>query len=81
MKGANVELIPSERAVLRQVLDLFLEASLRTHRFSALSSRWPSAHYQAYRQGFDGLVRKGLIAKTEDEQSFSITNAALKALA
>ena len=74
-----MELVPNERAVLKQVLDLFLEASLRIHRFSALSSRWPQAHYEACRAGFDGLVEKGFIAKSADEQLFSITNAGMKA--
>ena len=75
-----MELIPSEQAVLRQVRDLFLEASLRTYRFTMLTSRWPAAHYQAYRGGFDGLVNKGLIAKSANEQSFSITNTGLRAM-
>ena len=75
-----MELIPSEQAVLRQVRDLFLEASLRTYRFTLLASRWPADHYQAYRGGFDGLVNKGLITKSANEQSFSITNNGLKAM-
>jgi hypothetical protein len=33
-----------------------------------------------YRGGFDGLVKKGLLAKSANEQLFSITNAALKAM-
>ena len=74
-----MELVPNERAVLRQVLDLFLEASVRVHRFTTLSSRWPQAHYEAYRAGFDGLVEKGVIAKSADERLFSVTNAAMKA--
>ena len=76
-----MELIPSERAVLRQIRDLFLEASLRTYRLGALTSRWPPLHYEAYRGGYAGLVKKGFIAKSADEQLFSITNAGMKAIA
>jgi hypothetical protein len=76
-----MELIPSERAVLSQVRDIFLEASVRTHRFTALTSRWPAAHYEAFRGGFDGLVKKGLLIRSDDERLFCITNAGLKAIA
>ena len=78
-RGRHVELVPNERAVLTQVLDLFLEASVRVHRFKKLSSHWPQAHYDAFRAGFDGLVEKGFIAKSADEHLFSITNAGMKA--
>jgi hypothetical protein len=76
-----MELIPSEQAVLRQVRDMFVEASVRTHRFTVLSSRWPAAHYEAFRAGFDGRVKKGLLTKTQDERLFCITAAGLKAMA
>jgi hypothetical protein len=75
-----MELIPSEHAVLRQVRDLFLEASVRTYRMNMLTSRWPATHYGAYRGGYVGLVRKGLISASADERFFSITNAGLKAM-
>ena len=74
------ELVPSERAVLRQIRDLFLEASVRTYRLNALTTRWPAAHYDAYRAGYAGLASKGLIAKSPDHQYFSITNAGMKAM-
>lgn len=73
-----MELIPSERAVLRQIRDLFLESSLRTYRLNLLTGRWPVIHYDAYRGGLAGLVKKGLIAS--DGLAFSITNAGLKAM-
>ncbi len=76
-----MELIPSERTVLTQIRDLFLEASVRTYRLNVLTSRWPPIHYDAYRGGFVGLVKKGLIAKSPDEQSFSITNMGMKTMA
>lgn len=75
-----MELIPSERAVLRQVRDLFLEASVRTYRMNMLTSRWPATHYDAYRGGYLGLVKKGLISASADERLFSITNAGMKAM-
>ena len=75
-----MELVPNERAVLRQIRDLFLEASVRTYRLNILTSRWPATHYDAYRGGYAGLVSKGLIAKSSDEQFFSITNAGMKAM-
>lgn len=73
-------LIPSEQAVLRQIRELLLQASARTHRFSALSSRWPALHYGACLAGYVGLARKGLIAKSSDERYFSVTSAGLKAM-
>ncbi|HEX6268464.1 MAG TPA: hypothetical protein VFZ81_16375 [Burkholderiales bacterium] len=75
-----MDLIPSERAVLRQIRDLFLEASVRTYPLRVLTSRWPATHYDAYRDGYAGLVTKGLIAKSPDEQLFRITNAGMKAM-
>jgi hypothetical protein len=75
-----MNLIPSELAVLRQIRDLFLEASVRTYRVTMLSSRWPATHYDAYRGGYVGLVKKGLIAKSADQQIFSITNAGMRAM-
>lgn len=75
-----MELVPSERAVLRQVRDLFLEASVRTYRLNALTSRWPPLHYQAYELGFVGLVKRGFINASSDQRFFSITNAGMKAL-
>lgn len=76
-----MELIPSERTVLTQIRDLFLEASVRTYRLNVLTSRWPPIHYDAYRTGYVGLAKKGFIAKSPDEQSFSITNMGMKAMA
>jgi hypothetical protein len=78
--GDDTELIPSERAVLTQIRDLFLEASVRTYRLSVLTARWPATHYDAYRGGYVGLAAKGLIARSSDEQLFSITNAGMKAM-
>lgn len=75
-----MDLIPSERAVLRQIRDLFLESSVRTYRLNVLTSRWPATHYDAYRGGYAGLLSKGLIAKSADALCFSITNAGMKAM-
>lgn len=77
---AAMELVPSERAVLTQIRDLFLEASSRTFRLNVLSSRWPPTHYAAYSAGYAGLSSKGLIAKSIDERFFTVTNAGLKAM-
>lgn len=76
-----MDLIPSERAVLTQIRDLFLEASVRTYRLTILTARWPAKHYEAYRAGYVGLATKGLIVRSSDEQLFSITNAGMKAMA
>ena len=75
-----MDLIPSERAVLRQIRDLFLESSVRTYRLNVLTSRWPATHYDAYRGGYAGLLSKGLIARSADELGFSITNAGMRAM-
>ena len=75
-----MDLIPSERAVLTLIRMLFLEASTRTHQVTALRARWPVLHVPAYNGGYIGLLEKGLIAGSADSQSFSITNAGLKAM-
>jgi hypothetical protein len=75
-----MNLIPSERAVLNLIRMLFLEASTRTHQVTALRARWPVLHVPAYNGGYMGLLEKGLIAGSPDSQSFSITNAGLKAM-
>ena len=75
-----MDFTPSERAVLAQIRDLFLEASVRSYRLSILTGRWPVTHFDAYRNGFEGLVSKGLLAKGFNEQSFNITNAGLRAM-
>jgi hypothetical protein len=74
-------LIPSERAVLKQIGVLFFEASERTYPVTALRARWPAVHYTAYDEGYAGLIKKGLLAVSADEQRFSITNAGLRAMA
>jgi len=75
-----MDLIPSERAVLKQIRMLFLEGSTRTHRVTMLRSRWPHLHAEAYDGGYTGLIQKGLIAASGDGQLFSITNAGLNAM-
>jgi hypothetical protein len=74
----GMELIPSERAVLRQIRDLFLESSVRTYRMTVLTGRWPPVHYDAYRNGFAGLISKRLVES--DGVAFTITNAGLRAM-
>lgn len=76
-----MDLIPSERAVLKQIRLLFFEASERTHAVTMLRARWPVLHYAAYDEGYAGLIKKGLLAVSADEQRFSITNAGLRAMA
>lgn len=78
--GGPMELVPGERAVLRQIRDLFLEGSVRTYRLNILTQRWPPMHFDAYRAGYAGLVSKGFIEKSGDEQSFTITATGLKAI-
>ena len=76
-----MELTPSERAVLGQIRVLFLEASGQAFRLRELTSRWPVLHHDAYRGGYAGLMKMGLIAGSADGQGFSITSAGLKAMA
>lgn len=75
-----MDLTADERAVLRQVQDLFGEASVTSYRLASLMSRWPASHREAYRIGFDGLVQKGLLIQRPGEQLFSITSAGLRAM-
>ena len=74
-------LIPSERAVLMQVRDLFQEATARTYRLTALMSRWPHVHFDAYRAGYAGLIQKGLLVSSADGQIFTITPRGLSFMA
>jgi hypothetical protein len=75
-----LDLTPVERAVLRQVRDLFGEASVTSYRLGSLVSRWPEAHRAANQIAFDGLVKKGLLVQRPGEQMFGITTAGLKAM-
>jgi hypothetical protein len=76
-----MDLTPSELSVLRQLRDLFIEASVRTHQMNMLTSRWPPTHYEAYRGGYVRLLKKGFISATADKRFFTITNAGLRAMA
>lgn len=76
----RLNLVPSERAVLGQIRDLFIEATTRTYRLALLTARWPALHYDAYRSGYSGLIQKGLIVGPPDGPEFTITNAGLKAM-
>ena len=75
-----MDLTPAERAVLMQVKRFFGEASITSYRFALLESRWPASHREAYRVGFEGLVKKGLLLQRDGEQLFSITSAGLRAM-
>jgi hypothetical protein len=75
-----VDLTPAERAVLRQVQDLFREASIRSYRLTLLTSRWPAMHHEAYRTGYDGLVKKGLLVQSANQQLFGISDVGMKAM-
>jgi hypothetical protein len=75
-----MELVPSERAVLKIIRTLFLEASRRTHPITLLRSRWPALHSDAYDGGYVGLIRKGLVATSSDGLLFSVTTAGLRAM-
>jgi hypothetical protein len=79
-KRVRTTFIPAERAVLKQIRELFLEGSLRTYRFNVLTIRWPGVHFLTYNIGYEGLVRKGLVEKSLDGQSFTITHAGMKAM-
>jgi hypothetical protein len=76
-----MDLVPSERAVLKIICGLFLEASRRTHAVSVLRSRWPALHSDAYNGGYLGLISKGLVATTPDGTLFSVTSAGLRVMA
>jgi hypothetical protein len=76
-----MQLIPSERAVLGLIRMLFFEVSDRTMPVSLLMGRWPAPHADAYKGGYAGLVKKGLLATSADGRNFSITTLGLKAMA
>jgi hypothetical protein len=70
----------AERTVLRQVRELFGEASVTSYRFASFAARWPTDQRQIYQLAFDGLVKKGLLTKSKDEQMFGVTSAGLRAM-
>jgi hypothetical protein len=76
-----MELTAVERAILKQVGELFGEASVTSYRVSSLASRWPAAERDAYQQAFNDLVKKGLLVQEPGEQMFGVTAAALLAMA
>lgn len=75
-----MDLTPDERAVLRQVRDLFGEASVTSYRLASLTARWPAGHREAYQAAFDALVQKGLLIQRAGEPLFGITSAGLRAM-
>jgi len=75
-----MELTPAERAVLRQVRDLFGEASVTSYRIGSLAARWPTGERDAYQAAFESLVRKGLLIQRPGEQLFSVSSAGLRAM-
>ena len=75
-----MDLTPSERAVLKQIRDLFGEASVTSYRLASLAARWPASHREAYQMAFDSLVKRGLLIQRAGEQLFSITSAGLRAM-
>jgi hypothetical protein len=75
-----MDLTPSERAVLKQIRDLFGEASVTSYRLASLAARWPATQREAYQIAFDSLVKRGLLIQRAGEQLFSITAAGLKAM-
>ena len=76
-----MHLVPNERAVLKIIRMLVVEASKRTHRVTLLRSRWPVLHFEAYSGGYVSLMQKGLIAASPDGEDFSVTDAGLKWMA
>jgi hypothetical protein len=46
-----------------------------------LMARWPAAHVDAYKNGYAGLVKRGLLSESRDGEGFAITNAGFKAMA
>jgi hypothetical protein len=78
----SIKLVPSEQAVLKQIRMLLLESSTRTRTYpvTLLRSRWPALHSEAYNGGYLGLIKRGFIATSADDQIFSITNAGLAAM-
>ena len=53
---------------------------MRTYRLTVLTSRWPAAHYEAYRGGYNGLLRRGLLVQSANRDLFGITAAGFKAM-
>jgi hypothetical protein len=52
----SMQLVPNERAVLKIICMLVVEASKTTHRVTLLRSRWPVLHFEAYSGGYESLM-------------------------
>lgn len=72
-----MDLIPSEKAVLKIVRALIQESRSHAHPVTSLRSRWPVLHMQAYESGYFSLIDKQLLLLSPDKTKFSVTNAAL----
>lgn len=72
-----MELIPSEKAVLTIIRALIQESRSHAHLVTALRSRWPVLHMQAYESGYFGLIEKRLVVISPDKTQFSVTRAGL----
>jgi hypothetical protein len=75
-----MNLVPAERTVLKLIRQLLIDSKQRSHPLAVLRSLWPPTHAPSYQGGFEGLLRKGLIAASADRQSFRITDLGLKAM-
>ena len=72
-----MDLIPSERAVLKLIRTLIEESKSHAQLVRTLRSRWPVLHAEAYQSGYHGLIEKRLVVLSPDKSQFSLSPAAL----
>jgi hypothetical protein len=72
-----MELIPSEKAVLKIIRTLIDESKSHAHLVATLRSRWPVLHAQAYESGYSGLIEKRLVLLSPDKSKFSVSSVGL----
>jgi hypothetical protein len=75
-----MDLTPGERAILRQLRQLYAGSSNRAHPMTAVTSQWPAVHYEAYRSSFSGLIGKRLVQPEANGQMVRLTAAGFEAL-
>jgi hypothetical protein len=75
-----MDLTPGERAILRQLRQLYAGSAHRAHPMTAVTSHWPAVHYEAYRNSFAGLVGKKLVQPEASGQLVRLTDNGFRAL-
>jgi hypothetical protein len=75
-----MDLTPGERAVLRQLGELYTSTSRQWQPLEGVTTKWPPLHYDTYRGALASLLSKNLLQASSNQQTLRITDAGLIAL-